>query len=222
LARQARLFLPGHAHLALQRGHNGQAIVHDAHDAQVWLKTLCEVAATHRVAVHAWCLSETTFRLVATPDTEPALSRMLQDLGRRYVAAFNARHGRTGTLWDGRFRCAAVQPGDLTLAALLWAEREAPGDLGHSSRSHHIGLASVPWLVDPPPYWALGNTPFDRHLAWKGLLEQDLNRQQLAAADKALRSGIPWGHASWLRQLQPQTALRLFPRPRGRPSLCPQ
>lgn len=217
MARQPRLILPGHAHLLQQRGHNGQAIVHDAADAETWLKMLREVAATHRVAVHAWCLTEVAFWLMATPQHDTALSQMVQDLGRRYVAHFNSRHGRTGTLWDGRFRCAALEPGEPTLWALQVIEHEDPGDLGHSSRPHHIGVLTLPWLVDPPAYWGLGNTPFDRHLAWQRQLERDLGRQQMAAVDRALRSGIPLARVPWLQQLQKQTRRSLFPKPRGRP-----
>ena len=40
--------------------------------------------------------------LLATPPELGALGRMMQKLGRHYVGLFNARHGRTGTLWEGR------------------------------------------------------------------------------------------------------------------------
>ncbi len=33
---------------------------------------------------------------------------MMQCVGRRYVAHFNKRHDRTGTLWEGRFRATVV------------------------------------------------------------------------------------------------------------------
>jgi putative transposase len=217
LARQPRLILPKHAHLLRQQGHNGQAIVHDARDAQTWLNLLREVAATHKTAVHAWCLRETQVDLLLTPTDSADLSRMLQDLGRRYVSQFNARHGRSGTLWDGRFRCAAVQPGPTTLTALLSVERYEPGELGRSSRAHHLGAEWVSWLADPAEYWALGNTPFDRHQAWQLQLERNLSRQDELAVERALRSGVPLGSLTWLQQLQKDTERRLFPRPRGRP-----
>jgi REP-associated tyrosine transposase len=33
---------------------------------------------------------------------------MMQDLGRRYVRVINTIHGRTGTLWEARFRSSLV------------------------------------------------------------------------------------------------------------------
>ncbi len=221
MARKPRLILPGHAHLLMQRGHNGQAIVHDTRDAQAWLDILRDVAATHRVAVHGWSLTDTAFRLLATPAQESALSRMLQDLGRRYVGLFNARHGRTGTLWDGRFRCAVLEPGDTVLLALAWIERNETAELGHSSRGHHLGATTGSWLSDPPAYWALGNTPFERHVAWGQRLEQEVSRSQLSAIERALRGGLPLAGIDWLQRMQPQMAVDLFPRPRGRPRMSP-
>jgi REP element-mobilizing transposase RayT len=37
--------------------------------------------------------------LLATPAEPGGVSRMMQAIGRRYIACFNARHRRTGTLW---------------------------------------------------------------------------------------------------------------------------
>jgi putative transposase len=34
------------------------------------------------------------------------ISAMMQSLGRRYVRAINQRYGRSGTLWEGRFKIA--------------------------------------------------------------------------------------------------------------------
>ena len=80
-------------------------------DRQRLLDELCECAATHKVAIHAYVLMDNHLHLLATPETAEGLSRMMQALGRRYVAAFNKRHSRSGTLWDGRFRAAPIEAG---------------------------------------------------------------------------------------------------------------
>ena len=46
--------------------------------------------------------------LLVTPEAAGGASHMMQAIGRRYVGAFNARYGRTGTLWEGRFKSALV------------------------------------------------------------------------------------------------------------------
>jgi putative transposase len=220
VARQPRLIVPGLSHLVRQRGHNAQPIARDAQDRHRWIDTLREAASTHQVAIQGWCIEAAEFRLLAKPAQASSLSRMLQDIGRRYVGAFNTRHGRSGTLWGGRFQCAAVEPGAWELVALASVEQTSaePGD---SSAAHHLGERLFPWLDDPAGYWALGNTPFERQARWRRRLEQGLGAGEAAAVERALRSGIPLAGAAWLAELQPLTSLRLFPRPRGRPPRQP-
>ena len=215
MARQRRFSVPGLPHLVAQRGHNGQAVISDARDAQLWLDILRDVSLSHRVALHGWRLSETEFALLLTPSSADGLSRLCQDWGRRYVGAFNARHGRSGTLWDGRFRCALVGPGAWELRALAWLERDEPVPPGHASRAHHLGLSESPALTDPKSYWSLGNTPFERHSAWRHRLD---GAGDDFAWEQALRSGRPIGDAPWRSQLQALTTVPLEPRPRGRPT----
>ena len=103
MVRPQRLFLPAHPHHVIQRGHNHGPIFLDDEDRRQYLHHLAEVARESRVAVHAYALGEDRVHLLLTPQTAEAISRMMQALGRRYVAAFNRRHGRSGTLWTGRF-----------------------------------------------------------------------------------------------------------------------
>ena len=94
----------------------------------------------------------------------------MQALGRRYVAAHNRRHGRCGTLWDGRFRCGVVEPGPTRLQALCLIDGAA-ADPGLTSAAHRLGGPRDGLLIDPPEYWQLGNTPFEREAAYRRLLD---------------------------------------------------
>lgn len=220
MARQPRFLLAGRPHLIEQRGHNGADIAHDDEDARQWLALLRDAAAAHRVVLHAWGLGRDRFRLVATPPSSAqALSRMMQTLGRRYVGSFNARHRRSGTLFDGRFQACLVEDGEWTLASMRYAELVGAAESGASSQPHHLGDAVDPAISDPPAYWALGNTPFDRHLAWRRLIEAGSPEAERAAIARALRSGRPWGSESFVAALQRESSASLIPRPRGRPAL---
>lgn len=217
MARHPRIVLPGLPHLLVQRGHNGQAVVHDAEDAQRWLSILRDVAATQRVPVHGWHLAATSYALLVTPAQAASLARLAQDLGRRYVGAFNARHARSGTLWDGRFRSAVVQPGHWERLALAWLESPTQEDCVASTRAHHLGQLDLLGVTDPKAYWSLGNTPFERQAAWQRQLDSGLSPGQEQALLRALTSGRPLGDSDWTLQLQEHTAVSLQPRARGRP-----
>ncbi|MDE1929911.1 MAG: transposase, partial [Burkholderiales bacterium] len=187
MARLARLALAGQAHYLIQRGLPGTAVYADEVDRQAYLAALREAAAAASVRIHAYALLDTEAQLLATPAQAGALGRMVQALGRRYVAAYNRRHGRRGTLWDGRFRCAPVEPGPTRIEVLCLidgAAASAPGPAaapGSTSAASRLGGPAAGWLVDPPEYWQLGNTPFEREAAYRALLDAGLAPARAAA-----------------------------------------
>jgi len=226
MARLARLTLAGHPHHLIQRGLNRQLIVSDDVDRERLLADLRECAALHKVAVHAYVLMDNHLHLLATPADPQGLSRMMQSLGRRYVAAFNKRHGRSGTLWDGRFRAAPLEAQGHLLACMRFIELNPqrnglllarPEDYAWSSAAHHLGRRRDPLVFDHALFWGLGNTPFEREAAWRAWLEQGVAEAEARQlADSALK-GWPLGSASFLRALSEASDRPTAPRRRGRP-----
>jgi putative transposase len=229
MPRLPRIALGGHAHHVVQHGHDGQPIVRDDEDRLRWLDLLRDAAATQRVDLHAWLLLDDHFHLVLTPAEPGALSRLMQGLTRRHAAAYNRRHGRRGTLWEGRFRASLVQAGAWLGDVLLYVEQHPvraglvaeAADWPWSSARHHRGLLRDPGLAEAGAWWALGNTPFDREAAWQRRLTEGLPAARLERITAATRRGWPIGDPDFLALLQAETPLPLAPRPRGRPPRAP-
>ncbi len=216
MARLPRLVVAGLAHLVVQRGHGAQAVFADTQDRAAYLAALREAATAEGVAVHAWALRDDEVLLLATPSEAGALGRMVQALGRRYVSAYNRRHGRRGTLWDGRFRCAVVEPGPTRLAALQYVDGQS-AEPGVSSAGQRTGNPPDGWLVDPPEVWALGNTPFEREAAYRRLLAQGLAAATAQALRRAALGGWAAGSEPFVHGLAVAMARPAKPRARGRP-----
>jgi len=225
MARLPRLALAGQAHLVALLGHSGQPVFADDEDHRQFLAALRESALQQGVAVHAYSLLGDRVLLLATPARDGALAALMQGLGRRYGAAFNRRHGRSGSLWAGRHRTAVVQAGARLLEALLFVDGQALGDAWAptlppprwSSAAQHLGQARDPLLAECAAWWGLGNTPFEREAAYRGLLQEGLSADRRAALDAALRQGWVLGDADFLAQLAQQLDRPLQARPRGRP-----
>lgn len=225
MARLRRLVVGRLPHCLALFGHNRQPIVLDETDRQQLLGLLLDVTRTHRLEVHAWALLPEQLHLLATPPTDRALSAAMQSLARRHAAAFNRRHGRSGTLWAGRFNASVLQPGAAVGRAMLFietlGEAQTPQALACapllSSRAHHLGQVRDPLIAESPFWWALGNTPFDREAAWALALDKGLRPDEAQALQAALRRGWPQGDARFLQSLQVQTGQAVRPRPRGRP-----
>lgn len=232
MARLPRLAAAGQAHLVLLCAPAGRAAFRDDEDRRRFLAALGEATRLQHVALHAWALLDDRIWLLATPPEAAALGRWVQAIGRRYVAAFNRRHGSTGALWEGRFRAAVVQDGEelrrATLAVDLAPVRAgrvgAAQDHPWSSARHHLGLAqdaaTAVAAVHGAAYWALGNTPFEREAAYRAALDEGLTPAQWQRIEGAVRSGWALGDAVFAADLGSRLGRRAAPRPRGRPRLA--
>lgn len=216
MARLPRLVLAGHRHLLVLRALDGQPAFADAADRQAFIDALREALATERVQLHAYALLPGEVRLLATPPGPEPLSRLMQSVGRRYVRAYNQRRGRSGTLWDGRFRCAVVEPGANCLEAMVWIDASTD-DPQASSAAHHTGARRDSLLVDPSEYWSLGNTPFEREGAYRARLGTGLSPARALEIRHAALGGWAVGSPNFLETVSTLAGRPARPRPRGRP-----
>jgi putative transposase len=217
VARLARLSLPGHAHWLVQRGLPGRAVFVDDEDRRLCLQVAQAAARAEKVRLHAYALPDGVAHWLVTPDDTAALSRFVQAIGRRYVSAYNRRHGGAGTLWEGRFRCAPVEPGDTTLEVLALLDGGFAG-VGLSSAEHRLSDRPAPWLVNPPEFWRLGNTPFERQARWHARLAEGVAAERRATMERHAMGGWALGSTAFVAQVAEQAGRPAAPRPRGRPA----
>lgn len=224
MSRLPRLYIPGLPQLITQRGNNRSHIFLDDVDYTQYRQHLRESARETGLALHAYVLMPDHVHLLVSSPEEGATGRLMQRLGRRYVRWFNDRHQRSGTLWEGRYRSTVVEPGAWLLAAHRYLElnpvragyASSPEHYSWSSCRHHLGLESDPLVADHRLYWALGNTPFERQAAYRGLLEAGTPLAELDRIRFAAHRGWMLGEISEIAtEISPHR--RVAPLPKGRP-----
>lgn len=220
MARLPRLVIPGHAHCLVQRGQGVRPVFTDEVDRAQYLAALRESAGACKVHLLAWALLDTQVVLLARPEDAQGLSRLMQAVGRRYVSAYNRRHGQAGTLWDGRFRCAPVAPGAVLLDIMVWIDGMA-ADPAHTSAGARVAGPPDPLLAHPPEFWALGNTPFEREAAYRRRLAEGASAAQAERWRAAAMGGWAIGSAAFVAALADHTSRPLRPRMPGRPRKVP-
>lgn len=225
MARLPRLSLANQAHHVIQRGNNRQPIFAGNTDYQRFLGVLEEGAKRFEVALHAYVLMSNHFHLLATPQTEDGLPKMMQAVGRSYVRYFNDAQGRSGTLWEGRYKSTVIQADRYLLACMAYIDLNpvraglvsAPSDYLWSSHLHYLG-ARMDRLITPHSlYWDLGNTPFAREAAYADLVQVGVNPVQLAALTDATLRGWVLGETDFVADLQKRTLRRVAKANPGRP-----
>ncbi|WP_075793800.1 transposase [Massilia putida] len=225
MARQPRLVLPNEPHHIIQRGNDNQVIFRDDDDHRRFLECLRESAKFYRVAIHAYVLMPNHLHLLATPSDEEGLAAMMQKVGRLYVPWFNNKHGRSGTLFQGRFRTSVIDPDAYFLACIRYIELNPlrsqlafdPLDYPWSSYAHHAGVRPDPLITDHAKYWELGNTPFQREAAFIELAQQGMAGQELDTINAAVLKGAPLGSHEFKLELERKTKRQILPAKRGRP-----
>ena len=226
MARLARLTVPGLPHHVLLRGNDGALIFRDDADRAVMVQLLADHGAPFGIAVHAYALLDNRLQLLVTPEgSESGLPGWMQAVGRRYVRYFNDRHGRSGTLWEGRYRATVVEAARYLLPCMVAIDLAPvhahmsirPADHVWSSHRHWTGLVQERWLRPHPMVWGLGNTPFAREAAYAGLVEAGLSAADRERIESDTLRGWAMGSPEFVSALQAQTLRRVARARAGRP-----
>ena len=218
--------VPGHAHLIIHRARSGTSVFRDAADRLSYARALGDAALSARVAVHAYALLPTEARLLVSPEDAGGLALLMQAAGRRYVRSFNQKYGCTGTPWEGRFRSTVIEPKAYFLPCLRYVEGSgdaiaSPGVESDflSSSAHHLGLGVDPLIADHPAFWGFGNTPFERHAAYRRFVEQVPGEGEVGVILQAALNGWVLGSPEFAEAVADQTGRRPQRARRGRPRL---
>ncbi len=225
MARLPRLVVPHQPHYVAQAGNGYQPIFLDTEDYVSFLGWLREAARQFKVAIHAYTLLPDHIALLVSPTDATGLGRMMQWIGRHYVPYFNIKYQRSGTLWQGRYKATVIDAPQYLLLCSSFIELDAvrsglasnPADYPWSSCAHHVGSKPDALITDHPIYWALGNTPFDRELAYRALLDHGLTASEIETLSEATRKGWPLGSERFKDALARQLSRRVSPAKRGRP-----
>ena len=108
MARQPRLEMAGAHYHVTSRGVERRTIFRDDSDCEKFVELLGWTATHFGWRVYAWVLMGNHYHLLIET-TQGNLSRSMQRLNQRYSVAFNRRHRRVGTFFQGRFKAMLVE-----------------------------------------------------------------------------------------------------------------
>lgn len=175
MPRPIRYDVVGVPQHVIQRGVNRQRTFFSRRDCHRYLGWLARAARDCACDVHAYVLMTNHVHLLVTPHLPMAIAELMQSLGRRYVPYVNHVRGRTGTLWEGRYKASLVATGSYLWACYRYIELNPvraglvrhPADFrGSSYRANALGEPDA--LVTPhAAYFALGRDAEERRAAYR-------------------------------------------------------
>jgi putative transposase len=226
MPRPSRVELAGVPLHVIQRGVNRMPCFFNEVDRRFYLKCLAKYAGRRQCAIHAYVLMTNHVHLLVTPQHAGGVARMMQDLGRVYVRTINLLHGRTGTLWDGRFKSSLIDSETYFLHCQRYIEQNPtragmvthPSEYPWSSHEHYARGQANPLLAEHAIYKDLGPDAIRRRQAYSELFGSALpndvvERIRVAAnANGALGSDAFLAHASALAGREVKVPRRGRPR----------
>lgn len=210
MPRHARLRIAGHPLHIIQRGVNRSSCFAGDSDRTLYLALLEELASQHACAIHAYVLMTNHVHLLLSADRIDAPSTLMKHLGQRYVQHFNRKHGRTGSLWEGRFRSSIVDSEGYLLRCQRYIEMN-PMRAGivtclddypwSSYASNANGVPST--LLSPHGlYLSLADDQDARLTAYRRLFGTPPSMDELREIRDAANGGFALGRAGFLTNLE--------------------
>lgn len=198
LRRYAPGGIPQHI---IQRGNNRTLCFASDDDMAAYAGWLHEGALKYGVDIHGWVFMTNHVHLLATPHESDSVSRLMQCLGRQYVRYFNGVYGRSGTLFEGRFKSCPVQSENYLLSCLRYIELnpvragmvDDPVEYHWSSYPANALGRSIKLWSPHPEYLNLGREPSIRQSRYRALFDEAIGREMVANIRQSAQQGLALG-----------------------------
>jgi len=154
MPRQPRIHFPGAVYHVILRGNAGDPIFFEDRDRYRLYLFLQQATETFRCRIHGFCLMTNHIHLILQVSDLP-LSLFMQNISQRFTKWINFSQGRTGHLFQGRYK-ALLLDADAYLLELVRYVHLNPVRAGmvtfpdqHPWSGHraYLGMEAIPWLT---------------------------------------------------------------------------
>lgn len=154
MSRPLRVNFPGAFYHVTSRGNEKKPIYKSKRDRQKYLEYLESASARYNVVIHAYCLMNNHYHLlIETPSGN--LPQIMRHINGAYTTYFNFKRGRTGHLFQGRYKAILVEMDEYAKELSRYIHLnpvranifETPDEFEWSSYNFYIGRKKSPaWL----------------------------------------------------------------------------
>lgn len=229
MPRMGRIVLPNYPHHVVQRGHNRQVVFAVAEDYQRYLMDLRELKDAFGVKVYAYCLMTNHVHLLLAPgDSVAGLGQLMKALAARATRYRNRLEGRSGTLWESRYKSSVVQSDSYLLACCRYIElnpvraRMVADAANYPWSSYRARVGDVldrHWLDIDPCFVALGDTALERIHCYEAFIREVIPSDEIRLIREALQRGQLTGTSRFVDEIERIVGLRIELRGQGRPRI---
>jgi len=222
MPRTARVIVPHCPHHVVQRGHNRNAVFITDDDYEYYLSTLIEWKYELQVRVYAFCLMTNHVHLVLDPgERVDSIGLLMKRLAGRQTRYVNKKEGRTGSLWDGRYKVSAIDTESYLMRCCRYVELNpvkarmvaSAEDYRWSSYQVKIGRGGFDWVDFDQCYLGLGNSAH----SYQAFVESGVPSDEQAFIQTTLNRNQLTGDQRFVDEIERRIGIRVEARQPGRP-----
>lgn len=200
----------------LNRANKKAEVFHGPADYAAFLRLIAEASERIEVSILAVCLMPNHLHLVLRPSADDDISKWMKWLLTTHAVRYNKLYGKTGHVWQGRFKAVHVQTDHHLLTLLRYVERNALR-ANLVSRAEDWLWGSLHWRSMSSPPVTLTSAPLPLPSWWA----EFVNLPQTAAELEQIRTSVnrqrPYGDADWMASQAKRASLEQTLRDFGRP-----
>lgn len=216
MPRTARASAGNVVYHVINRGNARNDVFHKPEDFAAFLKLMRQASERLPMRLLAYCLMNNHFHLVLWPHEDGDLSRWMQWLMTAHVRRYHRHYQSSGHVWQGRFKAFPIQQDEHLLTVLRYVERNPVGaNVVRKAQRYSWSSAAEKVPGDDVP--KLHKGPVPRGHDWLDWVNTPLTEAELAAMQRSVERGTPYGTERWQKQTAKRLGLESSLRPRGRP-----
>ena len=222
MPRRLRVASGGYVYHVLNRAAGRARIFRKTRDYEAMLEVIAQAKERLPMRVLGWCLMPNHWHFVLWPRGDGDLSEFMRWLTVTHTQRWHAAHRTAGTgpLYQGRFKSFPIQKDNHLWAVLRYVERN-PLRANLVERLDQWRWSSFRRRTHGAPAGLVGDGPLPLPRRWRRRVESPGTEAELAALQRSLSRGAPFGESSWQKQTAKRLDLQSTLRPRGRPRKAP-
>lgn len=198
MARLPRIVIPNQPLHIMHRGNNRQDIFESEKDMLRIKDDIKESLSKSKCELHAYVIMSNHLHLLLTPKDKDQLAIFMQSMANRYVRYFNAKHQRTGTIWEGRYKSCLIDSESYLFVLYKYIEMNPVKagmvknikDYEWSSYRHNALGMTDQLITEHRQYKRLGKEKNLRTKNYKSLFQQNTTEQDKQITEATLRGDV--------------------------------
>ncbi len=156
------------------------------------------------------------------------VSLLMKRIAGRQAAFVNKQEGRSGALWEGRFKASPIQRDAYLLACCRYVEMNpvranmvaGPRQYRWSSYRERMGLGGSDLLDRDACYLALADGEAQRRVRYQAYMQQGASNQEIALLRSAWARNQLTGNQRFVDEIERRIGRRIECRGRGKPKVA--